>query len=147
MPAPAAMPSGRVVIERPRPVVECGTLPAKATVGLPLTVSASIFADGHDLVMGWVRHGRQGPGAEASERWQELPMRAWGGDHFSAVLTPTRVGPWCFEIVAMSDLYGSWLGDLRVRLDAGQDVALELDEGAGMAERAAALPGTTHVMA
>ena len=142
-PVPAATPTARVAIEQPRPVVECGTLPAKATVGIPLTISASIFADGHDLVMGWVRHGRPGRGGDTDDRWQELPMRALGDDRFSAVLTPTRVGPWSFEIVAMPDLYGSWLGDLRVRLDAGQDVALELEEGARMAERAAALPVTS----
>jgi starch synthase (maltosyl-transferring) len=136
------MPTSRVVIEQPRPVVECGTLPAKATVGIPLTISASIFADGHDLVMGWVRHGRPGSRAGTTERWQELPMRALGDDRFDAVITPTRVGPWSFEIVAIPDLYGSWLSDLRVRLDAGQDVTLELEEGARMAERTAALPGT-----
>jgi starch synthase (maltosyl-transferring) len=144
VPAPAATPTARVVIEQPRPLVECGSLPAKATAGIPVTITASIFADGHDLVMGWVRHGRPGAGGDTSDRWQELPMRALGDDRFGAVLTPTREGPWAFEIVAMPDLYGSWLGDLRVRLDAGQDVALELEEGAGMAERAAALPGTAE---
>jgi starch synthase (maltosyl-transferring) len=142
VPAPIATPTARVVIEQPRPVVECGALPAKATAGIPLAISGSIFADGHDLVMGWVRHGRPGSGGGTAERWQELPMRALGDDRFGAVITPTRVGPWCFEIVAMPDLYGSWVGELRVRLDAGQDVDLELEEGARMADRAAALPGT-----
>ena len=142
MPAPTATPTARVVIEQPRPVVECGALPAKATAGIPLAISGSIFADGHDLVMGWVRHGRPGSGGGTAERWQELPMRALGDDRFGAVITPTRVGPWSFEIVAMPDLYGSWVGELRVRLDAGQDIALELEEGARMADRAAALPGT-----
>jgi starch synthase (maltosyl-transferring) len=142
VPAPTATPA-RVVIEQPRPVVECGKLPAMATVGIPLTISASIFADGHDLVMGWVRLGRLGPGGDTTDRCLELPMQALcDDDRFSAVLTPTRVGPWSFEIVAMPDLYGSWLRDLRVRLDAAQDVALELEEGARMAEGAAALPGT-----
>ena len=142
LPAPTGTPTARVVIEQPRPVVECGALPAKATAGIPLAISGSIFADGHDLVMGWVRHGRPGSGGGTAERWQELPMRALGDDRFGAVITPTRVGPWSFEIVAMPDLYGSWVGELRVRLDAGQDIALELEEGARMADRAAALPGT-----
>ena len=142
LPAPTGTPTARVVIEQPRPVVECGALPAKATAGIPLAISGSIFADGHDLVMGWVRHGRPGSGGGTAERWQELPMRALGDDRFGAVITPTRVGPWSFEIVAMPDLYGSWVGELRVRLDAGQDIDLELEEGARMADRAAALPGT-----
>jgi starch synthase (maltosyl-transferring) len=133
------MPARRVVVERPRPTVECGTLPAKATVGLPLPISASVFADGHDLIMAWVRHGR--PGADAA--WREVSMRPLGNDHFTAVITPPRVGPWAFEIVAMPDLYGTWLGDLRVRLEAGQDIAVELEEGARMAEGSAALPATS----
>ena len=126
MRAPTATSTARAVIEQPRPVVECGALPAKATVGIPLVISGSIFTDGHDLVMGWVRHGQPGSGADTTERWRELPMRALGDDRFGAVITPPRVGPCSFEIVAMPDVYGSWLGDLRVRLDAGQDVTLEL---------------------
>jgi starch synthase (maltosyl-transferring) len=122
--------------------VECGTLPAKATVGLPLTISASVFADGHDLVMGWIRHGGTGTDSDGSTDWQEVPMQSVGNDRFTAVLTPPRVGPWAFEIIAMPDAYGTWLLDLRVRLTAGQDVSLELEEGARMAERAATLPTT-----
>jgi starch synthase (maltosyl-transferring) len=139
----AATPAQRVVIEQPRPCVECGTLPAKATVGLPLAVSATVFADGHDLVMAWVRHGRPGADGDTAAGWQEVPMRAVGNDRFAAVLTPLRVGPWAFEIIAMPDAYGTWLGALRARLDAGQDISLELEDGARMAERAAALPGTS----
>ena len=137
-PSPAAAPARRVVVERPRPRVECGTLPAKATLGLPLSVSASLFADGHDLVMGWVRHGRPGPGGEATPAWQETPMEAEGNDRFTAIFTPPSVGPWAFEIVAMPDGYGSWLSDVQVRLQAGQDVGVELEEGARMADAAAA---------
>ena len=141
-PALPAASAPRVVIEHPRPTVECGTLPAKATLGLPLTISASVFADGHDLVMAWVRHGRPASGDKATARWQEVPLRPAGNDQFDAAITPARVGPWAFELVALPDRYGTWLGDLRVRLEAGQDVRLELEEGAEMAEAAAALPGT-----
>ena len=139
--SPAAASTRRVVIEQPRPTVECGTLPAKATVGLPLTVSASVFADGHDLVMGWVRHGRSGDPEDASA-WREVAMSALSDDRFGAALVPPRVGPWSFEIIAMPDRYASWLGDLQVRVDAGQDVSLELVEGARMAEGAAGLAST-----
>src|SRR5215472_235860 len=47
----------RVVVENARPLVDCGALPAKATVGLALEVSADLVADGHDLLMGRVSHG------------------------------------------------------------------------------------------
>ena len=38
--------------------------------------------------------------------------------------------PWSFEVVGVPDDYGTWLRDLRLRFDDGQDVALELEEGA-----------------
>jgi len=139
---PAASAAQRVVIEDARPTVECGRLPAKATLGLPLTVSASLFADGHDLVMGWVRHGRPDPGGQPAARWQEVPMQAEGNDRFTTAFTPPGLGPWAFEIVAMPDAYGSWLHDLRLRAEAGEDVSVELEEGARMAEATAALPTT-----
>ena len=138
---PPTAPTLRAVIEQPRPAVECGALPAKATVRLPLTVSALVFADGHDMVMAWVRHGPRLDG-DGAARWQEVPMRQAGSDRFTAVVVPPRIGSWAFEIVALPDLYGSWLRDLRRRLDAGQDLAIEIEDGARMAERAATLPAT-----
>jgi starch synthase (maltosyl-transferring) len=122
-----------VVIEASRPAVDCGALPAKGTVGLPLTVSAACFADGHDLVMAWLRHG---PRPEPAG-WEELEMEPEGNDRFRATFRPPRVGDWAYEVVAMPDRYGSWLRDLRARAAAGQDVALELEEGARMADGAA----------
>ncbi len=122
----------RVAIESPRPAVEGGRLPAKATRGLPLTVSASVFADGHDLVMAWVRHGAPGGGG-----WEEVPMAPAGEDRFTATFVPTRIGAWAFEVGAMPDAYATWVRDLGARIGAGQDVRLELEEGARMAEGAA----------
>ena len=142
VPLHGAAATHRVAIEQPRPVVECGRLAAKATAGLPLSVSGRVFADGPGLVMGWVRHGRPPDSGDALSRWQQVPMQPAGNDRFVAVVIPPRVGAWAFEIVAMPDAYGTWLRDLRVRLEAGQDVSMELEEGARMAERAAGLAST-----
>ncbi len=38
----------RVVIEEVQPQVDCGRYPAKRTLGDTVTVTAAIFADGHD---------------------------------------------------------------------------------------------------
>ncbi len=138
---------GRVVIEDVRPTVDAGAFPAKAATGLPLRVSATVFADGHDLLLAWVRHGP--PRSQATPRtsrppagWREVPMTAAGNDRFATSVLPTRVGPWSFEVVAVVDEYGSWLRDLRLRADAGQELALEFEEGALMAERRAGRAGT-----
>jgi starch synthase (maltosyl-transferring) len=137
-----------VVIEDVRPSVDAGAHPAKAAVGLPLLVSATVIADGHDLLLAWVRHGppRKTAGAATSKTpagWQELPLAARGNDLYSASFIPKKVGPWSFEVIAVPDDYGTWLRDLRLRFDDDQDVGLELEEGALMADRRAARAGVS----
>jgi starch synthase (maltosyl-transferring) len=122
--------TGRVVIEHVRPTIDCGELPAKAAVGQPLRVSADVFADGHDMLIAWVRHGRPGARQRA-----EVPMTGVGNDQWQALFTPPKQGGWEFEIVGLVDEYGTWLRDLRVRIAAGQDVAVEFQVGAELVEQ------------
>ena len=132
----------RVVIEHVRPVVECGRFPAKAAVGLPVEVVADVLADGHDELLAWVRHGAPArEPARTAVRREETPMRPLGNDRWTGRFAPTRMGCWEFEIVALPDEFGTWLRDLRRRVEAGQDVALEIEEGALMAERRLDAPG------
>ena len=118
----------RVVIEDVHPAVNSGALAAKGATGLPLLVSATVFADGHDRLLAWVRHGpprtaATAPASRLPARWRELPMAEAGNDLFTAHVLPARAGPWSFEVVGVPDDYGSWLRDLRLRFDAGQEVA------------------------
>jgi starch synthase (maltosyl-transferring) len=115
----------RVVIEAVRPTVDCGALPAKATCNLPLHVQATLIADSHDPVMGWVR----------LDDAVDVDLTARGNDRFDAWLTPVRDGAHSFTVVGLLDEFGAWLHDLRIRIEAGQDVQLDLAEGAEMAER------------
>ena len=122
----------RVIVEHVRPAVDGGALPAKAAVGQPVMVHADVFADGHDMLAAWVRHGP--PGAR---RRAEVPMTAAGNDHWQALITPTKQGEWEFEIVALVDAYGTWLRDLRARITARQehaDIEVEFEVGALMVE-------------
>jgi starch synthase (maltosyl-transferring) len=135
--------AGRVVIEGVRPCVDCGAHPAKAAAGLPLRVSAIVIADGHDRLLGWVRHGPPrttsgSPSSKVPAGWRELALEAAGNDLYEASFVPANVGAWSFEVIGVPDDYGSWLRDLRLRFDDGQDVALELEEGALMADHRAA---------
>ena len=129
----------RVVVDRVRPLVDCGALPAKATSGLPLPISAVLVADGHDPLLGWVWHGP--PVAQLRDTatpprgWREVPLEAQGNDRYAAWITPDQVGGWAFAVGAVPDEYGAWLRDLRIRIEAGQDTSLDLEEGAIMAER------------
>jgi starch synthase (maltosyl-transferring) len=124
----------RVIIEAVRPTVECGRFAAKAAAGLPLEVSADIFADGHDQLMAVVRHGPPARGRAAARR-EEVALQPVGNDHWRGLIVPEQVGPWEFEVVGLADDYGTWTRDLRLRIEAGQDVTVELEDGAQMVDR------------
>jgi starch synthase (maltosyl-transferring) len=119
----------RVIIEAVRPTVECGRFAAKAAAGQPLEVSADIFADGHDQLTAVVRHGPPPRGRAAAKR-QEVALEPVGNDHWRGLIVPEQVGPWEFEVVGLADDFGTWARDLRVRIEAGQDVTVELEDGA-----------------
>jgi starch synthase (maltosyl-transferring) len=128
----------RVVIEAIRPQVDCGAFPAKATLDLPLPVSATLIADSHDPLLGYVRHGPPAGDHDPvtlPRGWREVELAPEGNDRFAAWITPSKLGSHEFAIVGFPDDYGAWLHDLRIRVDVGQDVALDLEEGARMVER------------
>ncbi len=130
----------RVIIEAVRPTVECGRFPAKAASGQPLEVSADVFADGHDQLMAVVRHGPPGRGRSAPAR-EEVDLEPVGNDRWRGLITPGQVGPWEFELVALADDFGTWARDLRLRIEAGQDVTVELEDGALIVDRRLARTG------
>ena len=129
-----------MVIDRIRPLVDCGRLPAKATAGVPVEVTARLVVDGHDPLLVWVSHGpRTGAAVDPPPRgWRSLPASPLGNDRYRAVFTPHRTGAWAFAVAGVPDLYGAWVRDLRIRFEAGQDVDAEFAEGALMADRRAA---------
>ena len=123
----------RVAIEHVRPAVDCGRFAAKGTRGLPLPVSADIFADGHDQLRAWAELRREADGKTLTA---ELELQ--GNDHWSGVLTPDAAGCWRLTVGGVVDDYSTWLHGARVKHEAGQDVAVELEEGARLAESRAA---------
>ena len=125
----------RVVIEGVRPTVDAGRFPAKAAVSLPLQVSADVFAEGHDLLLAWVRFGKPSRAGAAPRGWRAEPMQPLGNDRWEAWIEPRSAGPLAFDVVGVVDDYGSWLRGARIKLAAGDDVALELAEGASMARQ------------
>jgi starch synthase (maltosyl-transferring) len=137
----------RVVIEGVRPRVECGRFPGKASVGVPLPVSATLIADSTDPLLAWVWHGDpaalKGSEVAPPPGWTEVAMQPTGQDGFAAWIVPDATGDWTFLVGGLPDSYGAWVRDLRIRFEAGQDVAVELLEGAGLAKRNAARPGVS----
>ncbi len=133
----------RVVIEEVQPSVDSGRYPVKGVLGEEITVTAAIFADGHDHVAARLlyRHHTQ-------RRWRSVPFVELGNDLWSATFSASdpedasRLGPWRFTIEAWVDHFDTWLHDLAKRLaaqsDSAQEIPLAYRIGAGLLDEAAA---------
>jgi starch synthase (maltosyl-transferring) len=118
---------GRIPVMDVFPVVDLGRRPAKATVGEPFPVRATVFREGHDrLGAEVVATGPDGV------RRSPLRMAAVAGvvDRYEAWLTPDAEGAWTFEIHAWSDPWATWSYAAGIKIPAGIDVELMFAEAA-----------------
>ena len=123
----------RAIVEAMSPAVDGGRFPVKRVVGDVVVVEADAFADGHDIVTVRLRH--RTPGAAA---WTEIPMDELGNDRWRAEFRVEALGRHAYTIAAWTDAWATWRRDLRKRLDAGQDVGVDLQIGAGHIDGASA---------
>ena len=123
-----------VVIECVTPQLDAGRYPVKRLVGDIVTIGADLIKEGHDLVAARVLW--RGPGAAASD-WCSSPMvYDFDTDRWYGAFTVSHIGAWTFTVEGWTDRFGTWRSELRKKVDAGQDVHLELLEGAQMARAA-----------
>jgi len=123
----------RVVIESIRPCVDGGRFCVKRVAGDRVQVTADVFADGHDTVAAVVRHRHDG-----ERRFREVRMRPLGNDRFAASFTVDELGRHAFTVRAWIDGFATWRDQLERRVQAGQDVRVELAVGAQLIGAAAA---------
>lgn len=116
------------------PVVEDGNLPAKATAFEALPIRATVFREGHDCYAAEAVLLRPGGSIHSRALMRDI---APGLDRYEAWVMPDAVGQWSFRIDTWSDPYATWRHDASVKIGAGVDVELMLEEGALLMERAA----------
>ncbi|HEX6238202.1 MAG TPA: alpha-1,4-glucan--maltose-1-phosphate maltosyltransferase [Acidimicrobiales bacterium] len=116
---------GRITIDAIRPATPTRAFPAKAVVGEPLPVSADIFRDGHDLIAARIRWRRVGHGS-----WHSAPLVDVGNDRWEGVITASVVGRHELVIEAWRDRFATWRHDIEIKAGVGDDVSVELEEGA-----------------
>ncbi|WP_256789406.1 alpha-1,4-glucan--maltose-1-phosphate maltosyltransferase [Frankia sp. AvcI1] len=130
---------GRVVISDVTPVVSCGQWPARAVVGENLTVGATVFREGHDLIgANVVLSGPDGQGTPFIRMRSAGP----GTDRLEAEITAGDEGLWGYRVEAWSDPVATWRHGIELKVGAGQSVdelAVDLEDGARLLLRA--LPG------
>lgn len=131
---------GRIPVMNVMPVVDLGRLPAKATVGEPFPVSASVFREGHDklgaeVVLTDPSGVRRDP--VRMVKHEDVP------DRYDAQVTPDAPGAWTFEVQAWSDPIATWQHAAGIKIPAEIDVELMFTEGRLLLERVQAdLPRT-----
>lgn len=132
----------RAVIEDVRPSVDCGRFAVKRIAGDMVRVEANVFADGHDEIWCRVLYRHQD---EVS--WSAAPMRPSGNDLWWGEFVVPNIGKYRYTVEAAIDPFRSWYRDLGKRMEAGQDIAVELLAGAALiraaAQRAAAEDATS----
>ncbi|WP_252274625.1 alpha-1,4-glucan--maltose-1-phosphate maltosyltransferase [Nocardioides sp. LMS-CY] len=123
---------GRIPVMDVTPLVDLGRQPAKATVGEPFPVTASVFREGHDQLGAEVvltdPAGRRRPPVRMVPD-ADVP------DRHVAWVTPDSPGAWTFEIAAWSDPVATWQHDTGLKVPAGVDVELMFTEGRLLLER------------
>lgn len=129
---PANSPA-RVVIEKVYPEIEGGRFPIKRVVGERVVVTADIFTDGHDHISAVLRYRRCG-----DRGWLETPMVPEVNDRWRGGFTVLEVGEYEYTVEAWIDHFSSWRSGFIKKVEAGQDITVEILVGAKLVEEAAA---------
>jgi starch synthase (maltosyl-transferring) len=121
----------RVAIEGVRPEIDRGRFPIKRTVGEEVVVEADAFTDGHDALTVLLRYR-----PEERQPWTDIPMKFVGNDRWRASFPVTMIGRWQYTITGWVDHFATWRHDLVTKIEAGQDIQVDLLIGARFIDEA-----------
>ena len=130
-----ALLSGRIPMTDAWPVVESGRVAAKAAVGEQVLVRITAFREGHGS-LGVEVVLRDPSGRERSR--QRMRDLGTGVDIWGAEVVPDAEGLWSFSFEAWDDPWGTWWHRAGIKVPAGVDMEVELEEGARLIE---SIPG------
>jgi starch synthase (maltosyl-transferring) len=126
----------RVVIESVEPEIDAGHFAIKRITGDSVEVEADIFADGHDHIAARLlfRYSQ-------IPQWTAVPMEPLGNDRWRASFPVVRLGEYVYTVAGWIDHFDTWRSDLEKRIAAGQDIRVDLLNGAQLIEEAAERSG------
>jgi starch synthase (maltosyl-transferring) len=130
----------RVIIEGVSPEIDGGRFPIKRVVGDETVVEADILTDGHDALSCALLYRK-----ESEAEWTETPMEPLGNDRWRASFEVQELGHYRYTVQGWVDHFKTWSRDLAKRVEAGQDVSVDLRIGAELVERG--IPLATPIQA
>ncbi len=103
---------------------------AKACVGEPIPLRATATREGHDaLGVNFVLTSPQGISTIHF-------AKSFPNNLYKAEIVANEIGTWTFRVEAWDDVWGTWHHNAGLKVPAGVDVEVELEEGALILQRA-----------
>jgi len=121
----------RVIIESVTPEIDAGRFPIKRIVGDEIVVEADVLADSHDALSCALLYRK-----ESEAEWSEVSMEPLGNDRWQGSFQVQEMGRYLYTVTGWIDHFKSWSRDLAKRLEARQDLSVDLQIGAEMVEAA-----------
>ena len=122
----------RTIINNVSPVLDGGKYYIKRIPGEEVTVTASIYCDGNDLVRAAILYKKDG-----EKNWQESPMYTLETDIWQGKFTVKSEGFYHYKIEAWVDRLATWHQRFLAKHEAGQHLASDLSMGTVWLKKAA----------
>lgn len=122
----------RTIVERVSPAIDGGRYPIKRVVGDTIVVECDAFADGHEVLACAIRYRLVG-----QEQWQDAPMQPLVNDRWRGEFAVEQIGRYEYSVQGWVERFLTWEHQLRKRVDAGQEVQIDLLIGAALVAEAA----------
>jgi starch synthase (maltosyl-transferring) len=121
----------RVQIESVQPKINSARFPVKRILDDVVKVEGDVFADGHNELSAVLLYRK-----EEQQKWSETPMTHTVNDRWTGEFKVTETGRWKYTIQAWVDDFKTWQRDFKKRVEAEQDVDIELLVGIGFINKA-----------
>ncbi|MEX0829033.1 MAG: alpha-1,4-glucan--maltose-1-phosphate maltosyltransferase [Nitrospirales bacterium] len=113
-----------IIIEHVEPELDGGRYPVKRIVGERLEVTADIFKEGHDIIIGILRYKIQG-----DKHWQETAMHHVDNDRWAGSFLLSENTRYLYSLGAYIKSFETWRTELTKKHGVIPDLASELLEG------------------
>ncbi|HEX4006951.1 MAG TPA: alpha-1,4-glucan--maltose-1-phosphate maltosyltransferase [Acidobacteriaceae bacterium] len=124
------------MIEGVEPEIGAGRFAIKRIAGDQVDIEADVFADGHDHVAARLLFR-----FSQIPNWTAISMEPLGNDRWRGSFPVVRLGEYVYTVAGWIDHFDTWRSDLEKRIAAGQDVRVDLLNGAQLIEQAAERAG------
>jgi starch synthase (maltosyl-transferring) len=121
----------RVIIKNVKPEIDSGKFPIKRVIGEKVVVEADIFTDGHDALFCLLLYRKND-----QRNWMQAAMTFLGNDRWRGEFTVAELTTYWYSVQAWVNNFKSWSHGLSKKVEAGQDVAVDLLIGADLMEEA-----------